>query len=67
MNNNMIGNRNVYSKLPIVVFHINSISSIESEEFRENSSKCLCIWPELGQQMQTVMPLHRGTVLSQNK
>ena len=33
-----IGNRNVHSKLPIVVFPINSISSIESEEFRKTSN-----------------------------
>ena len=33
---NRIGNRNVLSKLPIIVFQINSISLIESEEFREN-------------------------------
>ena len=32
-----IGSRNVHSKLTIVVFKINSISSIESEEFRETS------------------------------
>ena len=30
-----IGNRNVLSKLSIIVFQINSISLIESEEFRE--------------------------------
>ena len=35
---NSIGNRNVHSKLPIVVFQINLISSIESEEFRETSN-----------------------------
>ena len=35
---NRIGNRNVHSKLPIVVFQINSISSIELEEFRETSN-----------------------------
>ena len=33
-----IGNWNVHSKLPIVVCQINSISSIESEEFRETSN-----------------------------
>ena len=32
---NRIGNRNVHSKLPIIVFQINLISLIESEEFRE--------------------------------
>ena len=32
---NRNGNRNVHSKLPIVVLQINSFSSIESEEFRE--------------------------------
>ena len=32
---NRIGNRNVHSKLSISVFQINSISLIESEEFRE--------------------------------
>ena len=31
---NRIGNRNVHYKPPIVVFQINSISLIESEEFR---------------------------------
>ena len=36
-NNNRIGNRNVHFKLAIVVFQINSISFIESEEFRETS------------------------------
>ena len=34
----MIGNRNVHSKLPIIIFQINSISLIESEEFRETSN-----------------------------
>ena len=33
---NRIGNRNVHPKLPIIVFQINSISLIESEEFRES-------------------------------
>ena len=37
---NRIGNRNVDSKLPIIVFQINSISLIESEEFRETSISC---------------------------
>ena len=37
-----IGNRNVHSKLPIVVFQINSISSIESEEFRETCNLVQC-------------------------
>ena len=32
-----IGNRNFHSKLPIIVFQINSISLIQSEEFRETS------------------------------
>ena len=32
---NRIGNINCYAKLPIIVFHINLISLIESEEFRE--------------------------------
>ena len=30
-----IGDRNAHSKLPIIVFQMNSISLIESEEFRE--------------------------------
>ena len=34
---NGIGNRNFHSKLPTIVFQIDSISSIESEEFRETS------------------------------
>ena len=34
---NMIGNRNIHFKLPIIVFQINSISLIRSEEFGENS------------------------------
>ena len=34
---NRISNRNFHSKLPIIVFQINSISSIEPEEFRETS------------------------------
>ena len=32
-----IDNRNFHPKLPIIVFQIDSISSIESEEFRETS------------------------------
>ena len=32
---NRIGNRIVHSKLPIIVFQINSISLIESEDLRE--------------------------------
>ena len=32
-----IGNRNALSTLPIIVFQINSISLIDSEEFRETS------------------------------
>ena len=35
-NNTMCGNRKFHSKLPIIVFQINSISLIESEEFRES-------------------------------
>ena len=31
------GNKNFHSKLPIIVFQINSINLIESEEFRETS------------------------------
>ena len=31
----MIGNKNFHSKLLIIVFQINSVSLIESEEFRE--------------------------------
>ena len=34
---NRIGNRNCRFKLQIIVFHINSISLIEPEEFRETS------------------------------
>ena len=34
---NNIGNRIFHSKLPIIAFQINSISLIESEEFREPS------------------------------
>ena len=34
---NRIGNRKFYTKLPIIVFQVNSISLIESEEFRETS------------------------------
>ena len=37
---NRIGNRKFHSKLPIIVFQINSISLIESEEFRESSMGC---------------------------
>ena len=33
-----IGNRNIHSKLPIIVFQINSISLIESEEFGKISN-----------------------------
>ena len=32
---NRIGNTNVHSKLPIIVFQINSTSLMESEEFRK--------------------------------
>ena len=32
-----IGNRNLHSRLPIADYQINSISLIESEEFRETS------------------------------
>ena len=34
---NRIGKRNVHSKLPIIVFQINSISLTDSGEFRETS------------------------------
>ena len=34
---NRIGNRNSQSKLPIIVYQINSISFIESQEFRKTS------------------------------
>ena len=34
---NGIDNRNVHSKLPIIVFQINSISLIEPEEFSKTS------------------------------
>ena len=37
-NKNRIGNKNFHSKLQIIVFQINSTSSIESEEFRETSN-----------------------------
>ena len=37
-----ISNRKCNSKLPIFIFQINSISSIESEEFRETSIELLC-------------------------
>ena len=37
---NKIGNRNFHSKLPIVVFQINPINLIESDEFRETSNVC---------------------------
>ena len=36
---NMIGNTNNHFNLPIIVFQINSISLIESEKFRETSSR----------------------------
>ena len=35
---NRIGNRKFHSKLPIIVFQINSISLIQSEGFRETSN-----------------------------
>ena len=38
---NKIGNRKFRSTLPIIVFQINSISSIESEEFRETSNSSI--------------------------
>ena len=34
---NSIGNRNFHSKLALIVFQINSVGLIESEEFRETS------------------------------
>ena len=34
---NRIGNRKFHSKLPIIVFQINSVSLIQSIEFRETS------------------------------
>ena len=34
-----IGNRNFHSKLPIIVFQINSVSLIESAVLRETSNK----------------------------
>ena len=37
---NSIGNRNALSKLKIIVFQMNSISLIRSEEFRETLNKC---------------------------
>ena len=40
---NRIGNRNCHFKLPIIVFQINSISLIDSEEFRETSIITLSI------------------------
>ena len=40
---NRIGNRNAHSKLLIIVFQINSINLIESEEFRETSIMLLII------------------------
>ena len=43
---NRIGNRNFHSKLPISVFQINSISLIESEEFRE-TPECLIGRPSI--------------------
>ena len=44
---NRIGNGKFHSKLPIIVFQINSISLIESEEFRETS---IVVIPERGAQ-----------------
>ena len=38
-NKNRISNRNFHSRLPIIIFQINSISSIQSEEFRETSNE----------------------------
>ena len=35
---NRTGNKNIHSKLPIIVFQINSLSLIESEEFRKTSN-----------------------------
>ena len=42
--NSRIGNRKFHSKLPIIVFHINSISLIESEGYRETSIISLNHW-----------------------
>ena len=36
---NRMGNRNFHSKLPIIIFQIDSISLIESEVFRETSNE----------------------------
>ena len=44
---NRIGNRKFHSKLLIIVFHINSISLIESEEFRETSFFSLNHWANI--------------------
>ena len=41
------GNRNAVSKLPIIVFQINSINLIESEEFRETSNVFELTVPDL--------------------
>ena len=38
---NRVGNRSFHSKLPIIVFQINSLSLIESKEFRETSNRFL--------------------------
>ena len=38
---NRIGHRNFHSKLPVIVFQINLISLIESEEFKETLIKSL--------------------------
>ena len=38
---NRIVNRNVHIRLLLIVFQINSISLIDSEEFRETSINCV--------------------------
>ena len=61
-----IGNRNFHSKLPIIVFQINSISSIESEEFRETSiviqtiskKKLKIIWNNLSVLLSILLVKH---------
>ena len=49
---NRVGNKNVHSKLPVIVFQINSISLIESEEFWETSIVSQIVCSEEGNQVE---------------
>ena len=49
---NRIGNKNVHSKLQVIVFQVNSISLIESEEFKEVSIVSQIVCSDEGNQLE---------------